>query len=292
MSTESIPTTLADVRQKASPAGISAIQSILLLFLLFFPLTLMQLGIHEGGHALADIANGDEIRLFYVHPFSLNGYVRSDGYGTNAINAAAGHVLSLLISLILFIPLWKRRSVSNLPFVMLFPWLAIMMGVGLISLARNTGDYFNIIKYTGLSATLFYIPIGLLGVIGLFFFISLFPLIGLAPKDKKSIFVIPASLLLWSAVGIIVYHLFVPGSPIDNQFHLAAEQRAAVYGAPLVALITGALASVLYLTFYRWVYRIVPASLQTAKVALTWKDLRIPALLFLVSVTLGIIAIA
>jgi hypothetical protein len=47
----------------------------------------------------------------------------------------------------------------------------------------------------------------------------------------------------------------------------------------------------LYVTLFRWVYPRLPAWLRTETVTLTWKDLRLPALLAAVSVILGLIII-
>ena len=51
------------------------------------------------------------------------------------------------------------------------------------------------------------------------------------------------------------------------------------------------LVGVLYLTLYRWISPRLPSWLRSETVALTWKDLRIPALLAVLSVLLGLLII-
>jgi hypothetical protein len=58
-------------KTKTSDLIISTAKSILLLFLLLFPLTFMELILHEGGHALVHLPHGEPITIFYAHPFSL-----------------------------------------------------------------------------------------------------------------------------------------------------------------------------------------------------------------------------
>jgi len=91
-------------------------------------------------------------------------------------------------------------------------------------------------------------------------------------------------------LSMLVAHLVVPGSPYDVQYSIAAElipntNNFAIGTASWVIL------AMLYVTLFRWVYPRLPAWLRTETVALTWKDLRLPALLAAVSVILGLIII-
>jgi hypothetical protein len=70
------------------------------------------------------------ITHFYVHPFDFTGYVRPIQFWNNTLGHAAGHFFALVASFTLFILLWRRRSASNLPLVMLFPLAAIFAGIG------------------------------------------------------------------------------------------------------------------------------------------------------------------
>jgi len=51
------------------------------------------------------------------------------------------------------------------------------------------------------------------------------------------------------------------------------------------------LLALLYITLYRVIYRRLPDGLQTPVASLAWKDLRIPAVIFMICVILGIIII-
>jgi uncharacterized membrane protein len=131
----------------------------------------------------------------------------------------------------------------------------------------------------------------LLILLGIFFFVSLLPLLGLAPEDGRSLFAVPAALLLWSILSIAVAYLFVPGSPIDVQYQLGGEIIQTANTTPILAGIMGVLIAAIYVGIYRWVYRRLPAWLRTETVQLAWKDLRLPALLATISVILGLIII-
>jgi hypothetical protein len=267
------------------------IRSTLFLFCLFFQLTFMFMILHEGGHALDTLAHGVSIKILYVHPFSFAGYARPLADWNNVWMHISGTVVSLLVSLLIFILLWKRRSISNLPLVMLFPWIAILSGVGVIYIPARTGDFYNIMQLTGLPGVVFYVPGILLILVGIFFFVSLLPLLGLGMEDGRSLFPVPAGLLLWSILSIPVAYLFVPGSPIDVQYQLGGEIIQTANTTPILAGIMGVLIAAIYVGLYRWVYPRLPALLRTETVQLAWKDLRLSALLATISVILGLIII-
>jgi hypothetical protein len=67
--------TKVNTEHEARGVFTTTIQSTLLLFFTLFPLMFMHALIHEGAHALSGLAHGVVIRLFYAHPFSMNGYV-------------------------------------------------------------------------------------------------------------------------------------------------------------------------------------------------------------------------
>jgi hypothetical protein len=126
---------------------------------------------------------------------------------------------------------------------------------------------------------------------GIFFIISLFPLLGLAPQDKRSLVVLPAGVFLWSVLSILVAYLFVPGSPIDIQYHLKSEIVMSANTSPIYGVIIGVFLSLTYTTLYRGFYPRLPAGLRTEVAGLAWRDLLIPGWLFIISVILGLIVI-
>jgi hypothetical protein len=269
----------------------TVIRSTLYLFCLFFQVTFMGLILHEGGHALDTLTHGVSITFLYVHPFSFAGFSRPLPTWNSVWMHISGTVVSLLVSLLIFILLWKRRSISNLPLVMLFPWIAILSGVGVVFIPARTGDFYNIMQLTGLPGVVFYVPGILLILVGIFFFVSLLPLLGLAPEDARSLFPVPAGILLWSILSIPVAYLFIPGSPIDIQYQLAGEIIQTANTTPILAGIVGVLIAAIYVGLYRWMYPKLPAWLRTETVNLTWKDLRLPGILSAVSVIVGFIII-
>jgi len=266
-------------------------RSALLLFCVAFQLNFLTMVLHEGGHALNTLAHGEPIAFFYVHPFSFAGYALPIPADGSAWFHAMGTVVSLLVSFVIFVLLWKRRSIANLPLVMLFPWIAILSGVGVMYIPMQTGDYYNVMQLTGLPGTVFYVPGIALILLGIFFFVSLLPLLGLTPGKARALVVIPAGLLLWSAVCIPIALLLAPGSPIDVQFGRGAEIVQTALSAPITAGITGLLIAAIYVGIYRWIYPKLPEWLRTETASLSWKDLRLPALLAAMSVVVGLVIV-
>ena len=279
---------MTEPQRPASLARASMLLSTLLLFLLAFPVYFMILFFHEGGHALHTLALGGPVSMFYVHPFPMAGYALPPVDWNNVWFHAAGPALVLLISLLIFILCWKRRSVSILPLVMFFPWVAIVQGMVILMVMD---DFNNIARLTGLSPVIFQALGLILTVVGIFLFVSLFPLLGLAPRDRRTLVVVPAAFFFWVLVGLIVGTLFVPGSPIDVVYGLGEEILATAKSSLVLFVIFGVVLAGTYITLYRWVYPKLPAWLRTETVRLTWKDLRIPAELAAISVVLGILVI-
>ncbi len=276
------------VADKVNAFG-AALRTFLLFFCVLFSLRFWLLLFHEGGHALPDWIDGNVIKVLYAHPFTFAGLVRpvnSDRVITNA----AGPVMMVLVPLLLFILLWKHRSVALLPLVMVFPWAAMEAGMDGFQI-RQMGDYPNIIHITGLPEAVIVIPCLVLFVIGVFFFVLLMPLLGLDPKNWRGLLVLPAAVLLWTGVSIVVACLVIPGSPLESVF---PEETSIIQMGPgigpvdvLLMLLLGGI----YLTLYRLIYPRLPSWLRSETVVLTWKDLRIPALSAAAWLILGLILI-
>jgi hypothetical protein len=288
MRTEPALVTTAEQKRPELPARTSMLRSALLLFLLAFPVYFMFLFFHEGGHALHTLALGGSVSMFYVHPFPMAGYALPPFDWKNVWFHAAGATMVLLVSLLIFVLSWKRRSVSLLPLVMFFPWAAIGQGFVMLMVMD---DFNNIVELTGLSPIIFQVTGLLLIIAGIFFFVSLFPLLGLDPRNLRSLYVVPGALFLWTVVGLIAGYLFVPGSPIDVEYGLGDEILATARSSLTLYVIFGVVLAGIYVTLYRWLYPKLPEWLRTETVGLTWKDLRLPALLAVISVILGILFI-
>jgi hypothetical protein len=276
------------VGDKVKAFGASA-RALLLFFCLLLSMNFWFLLFHEGGHALADLSEGNVTKLLYAHPFTFAGFARPN-FRDNVLNHAAGPVMGVLVPLLIFIPLWKRRSTALLPLVMVFPWAAICTG-GSVSNIAQIGDYHNIIHLTGLPEAAIVIPGLVMLVIGIFLFLSLLPLLGLSPKDWRVLLVLPAAILLWYGVSVLVAHLVVPGSPIDMIYN---EGTVVIWSAELNSLgylLDAVVLAVIYLTLFRLIYPRLPSWLRSETVLLTWKDLRIPALSAAACVIVGLILI-
>jgi hypothetical protein len=256
--------------------------------LLKFCLTLvvgMALILHEGGHALYIVFHGIPT-ILYVHPFTFPGYARPVIDNSIWINIL-GSLTSFAFSLPVFLLFWKRRSTILLPLVMLVPGGALDVGFNCLV----GGDFRNVIQYNGVSPVLIYTLGMLFFVAGILLTFVLLPLFGLDPKDKKALFVLPAGTLLANVLSLLVACFLVPGSPIDLQYFASQEivpmARLLLLIQPIIMFVI----AVLYVTLYRRLYPKLPAWLRTETVALTWKDLRLPAVLAVISVILGLIII-
>jgi hypothetical protein len=292
MKTLSLTNTMVDAKERPSLTLVSTLQSTLLVFLLFFPVTFMHMFLHEAGHALVNLIEGVPVHFLYAHPFSFVGFVRPGADYYNVWVHASGEIFELLVSAVIFIVLWKRRSFYTLPFLLVFPWSALYNGMGgIFDTLGHTGDYYNILTITGWSPAGFYL-ISLIYIIGgIFFLSSLFPLLGLAPENKRSLIVLPAGMALYTLLGLPIAYLLVPGSPIDLQYHVATEIINSAYYRPIFMGSVGILLALIYTTLYRSLYRRIPVSLRTEGVSLSWRDFWYPGLLFAISLVLGFMVI-
>lgn len=264
---------------------------VLPILLYIFVSTLAQfLGslLHEGGHALVYLVSGLRITSFIIHPFSFVGYVRPLVDSSNIWMQAAGPLGGLVPGLLLFILCWKHRSPGLLPLLIMFSMGAISQG---LAAAMMQYDYNNLVNIIGIPPLLIQIPGLILSVIGIFLTLSLFPLFGLSPQDKKSLFVIPAGFFLHTVFGLAIALLFVPGSSVYKTEGLVAETITSAYQIVFFSTVMGLILSALYVSLYRWVSPKLPAWLRTEPVNLAWKDLSLPARLFAVCVVVGLIII-
>lgn len=285
MSAKSLSILFNDAGTKTLSALTGAIRSTLLLTGMLFLLRFMGLILHEGGHALYLLVSGFSITL-YVHPFAFAGYARPMG-NFDLWTHISGSAVALPAALLISLPFWKRRSLATLPFLMLFPWVAFNDGMYML---QRQGDYRNLMQVTGLPDIVFVGVGGLIAGVGLVLLFSLLPLLGLSLQDKKPLLVIPTAMFLWAFSSMLVAHLVVPGSWIDVKYSLAREIVSGT-NSYYVNAIMGLLLALLYLTFYRWLRPRLGTGLRMETVHLTWNDLRLPGLLFVISVILGLIVI-
>ena len=271
--------------RKQPAERLPALRAMLLLFCLLLLFNLVQLVLHEGGHSLYQVFRGIPFTL-YVHPFALSGFSRP-AIDNSIWKDILGSLTSLPLSLLISLPFWKRRSTALLPLVMLFPYAAVLNdGPNVTGLMG--GDFRNLVQTSGLSPIPFYILGALIILVGLALLFALFPLLGLYPRDKRALFVLPAALFLQSTLSFLVALLFVPGSPIDKQYFLGQEIMAGA-NSFLLSAVTGVILALLYITLYRKLQPRLPAWLRTEKVEPTWKNLRLPALLATASLVIGLI---
>ena len=126
---------------------------------------------------------------------------------------------------------------------------------------------------------------------GIFFFIPLFSLLDIRPVDRKSLFVLPTGMLLYTALGMPIAYLLVPDSPIDLRYHLAREIVVSAFYRPIFMGSIAILTALIYITLYRSLYRRIPVGLRTEVMSLSWREFRYPDLLFSISMILDLLVI-
>jgi len=267
-----------------------ALRSMVLMFLLFMIVQFLFLVFHEGGHSLYIVWQGVPVTL-YVHPFFFSGFSRPS-VDTSIWADILGSATSIPVALLISLLSWKRRSPALLPLAMLFPWVALNDGINITGIMGGmSGDFVNVVQKTGLPAAPFVILGASIFCIGLISLFSLFPLAGLDPRDNKALFVIPTAMFLISVLSFLVAQLFVPGSPIDREYSLGQDILLTANFSILLYPIVGFVLAVLYVTLFRKISPRLPAWLCTETVKLTWKELRLPGILWAVSVAIGLIIV-
>ncbi len=273
---------------RAHPAERGAtMRSILLLFCSLPPATLLQLTFHEGGHALSDPAHLPAGLAVFAHPFAFSAYSRPMFEWSSVWQHGAGAVAVLLGSLLVSLLFWQRRSPNIFALAALFPLAAMNNGFYILSLG---GDFRNIQNITGLPPVVFHVVGGAVAAAGVVSLLSLLPLLGLSPGDRRALLVLPAGYFLWGLLSVVVAYLFIPGSPFAVRWHLAGEilQSAnAFLWAPLIGLVL----AVLHLTLSRWLDPRLPAFLRREPVGPAPRALRLPALLAALSLAAGMLTI-
>jgi len=277
--------------RKRPAERLPVLRSMVLLFLLLMIVQFLFLVFHEGGHSLF-ITRRDVPVTLYVHPFFFAGFSRPSFDPTNIWAHIFGSATSIPVALLISLLSWKRRSPALLPLTMLFPWVALSDGINISGVMGGmSGDFENVVLLTGLPAALFAIlgaAIFCIGVISLF---SLLPLAGLDPRGNKALFVIPAAMFLVSMLSFLVAQLFVPGSPIDREYSLGQDILLTANFSILLYPIVGLVLAVLYVTLFRKLSPRLPAWLRAETVDLTWKEFRLPGILWVVSMTIGLIIV-
>ena len=262
-----------------------ALRSTLLFTGLFMFVRFVQLIVHEGGHSLYSLVNNLPTML-YVHPFLFRGFSRPIISGSGIWKDVLGSAAALPLALLIFLLFWKRRSTALLPLVMIFPVIALTDGYNVMGIQD---DFRNLVQATGLPAAPFLILGALIFCLGLLSFLSLFPLMGMDPGDNKALFALPAGMFMGSVLSLLVAHIFVLGSPIHQDYFMGWEILSDNFFLFYVPF--GLFFALLYVTLFRKLYPHLPGWLRTETVTLTWKDLRLPGLLWAASVVIGLMII-
>lgn len=257
------------------------IQASLLLFFSYGTALIATYAIHELGHLIVNLTKGLTITDFVVHPFLLS-YVSALPLTESIEVNIAGTLFALVVCSLIGSIFWKKRSISNLPLVFFVPMTFLVESMNILTGPISPGsDFYKIMEFTGLPAY-FFIIIGIVFLcIGIFFCMTLFPLIGIDPEGRKSktFFVIFLGFVLYNILLVVYTYLFA-----TEDFLFYRANNFLITGGILAVII-----AVLYLTLYRKYYRKLPSTLQTEIGTVTWKDLQIPGVMFILILAFSLV---
>jgi hypothetical protein len=291
MKPAALPTTKDRPDQKKPGRFTPALRSTFLVFLTFFPLTFLFLSAHEGGHALVNVIYKIPQTFLYVHPFGFAGYSLPVFDQDNLWLHLGGPAMGLLLPLIPFLLLWRRRNFATLLPVLLFPWALFWQGLSFLDTWFKTGDLYQVSRLTGVPAGLFMFLALLLCAAGCLLLLSLLPLFGLAPDDRNTLWALPAGMGLYGLAGVGAAWWLVPGSSVDLRYQLSFQILQTVRFLPFLMGGLGLALAACYVTLYRALQPKLPPGLRTGTRPVAWRDLIRPALWAAVSIALGILII-
>ena len=261
------------VSETQSNPNYSPTPAVLLLFFSYGIAFIATFAIHELGHLIVDLIKGSTITEFVVHPFLLS-YVSASPLIESFDVYIAGTLLAIVVCSLIGSIFWKKRSTSNFPLLFFVPMTFLIESMNILTAPTNPGsDFYKIMEFTGLPAN-FFIIIGIVFLcMGIFFFMTLFPLIGIEPEGRKSttFIVIFLGFILYNILLVVYTYLFA-----TEEFLFYRANNFLIIGGMLALIIT-----ILYVTLYRKYYRKLPFTLQTEKGTVTWKDLQIPGVVFI-----------
>ncbi|NSW50875.1 MAG: hypothetical protein HPY85_00020 [Anaerolineae bacterium] len=271
--------------RKQPEQRLPALRSVLLLFFLFMFARFAHLILHEGGHSIYPWIKGMPVTL-YIHPFLFQGYSRPI-IDESIWKDILGSVVALPIGALLYLLGWKHRSTWLFPILFLVPYIALVDGFNVMGFM---GDFRNLCETNGLPAAPFLLVGGVIVLFGFITLMSLFPLAGLDPRNQKTILILPMALYLASMVTFVTAHLFVPGSWFNKEYFLAGVIVPSA-NTFLFTFLLGIFFAAVYLTLFRkWAPRL-PEWLHAEITPVTWKTLLLPGLLWMVSITVGLLVI-
>jgi len=96
---------------------------------------------------------------------------------------------------------------------------------------------------------------------------------------------------LYGVLGLVLASILAPISPFAIRYDLVREIQLSAGFRPLLMTAAGLLFAGLYVTLYRAIRKKLPAFLRTECRPLEWRDLRVPAILAVLSIAAGLVII-
>ncbi|MBN2240801.1 MAG: hypothetical protein JW712_13590 [Dehalococcoidales bacterium] len=141
--------------------------------------------VHEFGHAIADRASGiplSDINMV-IHPFyaphmSINGGIPDSMMG---MPDAAGPLANVIIGLVFFALLWKKRNPYFLPLLLWGPLACVQEGIGQILTISSAGSDSARMVAAGFSEAAIIVVCIILLLLGIVLFALVIPVAGISP---------------------------------------------------------------------------------------------------------------
>jgi len=250
------------------------VRAIALFFGASFFAYLFAVTVHEFGHYLAsDFQGVPDVRIV-LHPFDLSygiyGGDLSQALGTplrRAFNGASGPLLNVLLGGIVGLLLWRKRSSSWLPVLMLGPVALIQEGAnmigGIIDYPNISSDWVDVML-EGVPP----IVIGVLAVVllaaGSVWMLLLLPLAGIRADDAswRKLLILLAGIPMFH-LSAVIYLTVVGSSPTPAGW--ALQNRLVALGASIILMLV-------LTTLYKPLFLLLDRISHTSPAQLSWSD--------------------
>jgi len=236
-------------------AGSSSVKSMLYLAFSFVLAFCLQVVVHELGHYLAGLLVGAQGGVVTLHPF-LNSRVTFDSIpsvNSQVFIGVMGVTFDLVLSIIIALIVWRKRSAFSLPLLM---WAAIALigeGIGMLgNIAALPYSYDDVgqLMLIDISPTPL-IPVSIVFILlGLVVMILCMPLAGVSSQDPflKKLAAYFCSLPLYFGLSVLFLLVFDPTNANDLDIRLKQLVIGVIF-AVILALV--------YKPVNKWLGRII-----------------------------------
>lgn len=199
------------------PSRFSLLKAVGLFMGATFSAYLLSISLHELGHYLAGVVLGVPGKGIVLHPFgkSYNIYLGdlTTAFGTperRIASGVAGAIFDLLVSVVVGLALWRRRSPALLPLLAMGSLALIHESVNMtMGVLNGYGDWSELREVGAPSLVVILTAVVLLAA-GCVWMLQLLPLTGIAPRDPfpRKLVVVLAGMPLLMLCSVVYLTLF------------------------------------------------------------------------------------